>query len=64
MPISQLKNIKRVIGCRFGNDYELRNLTADEIKRVGNVIVQRDTECNWFSRTGGGGWNTLLVVLD
>jgi len=59
--ISQLIGIKRIV-ARKGS--RVRNLTASEIAAVGSIDVERDTECNWFSKSGGGGWDTLLVVLD
>ena len=59
--IGDFKNIKRVVGRRGAN---VRNLTNDEIKRCHSVLVKRDTECNWFSISGGCGWDTLLVVVE
>ena len=59
--IGDLKSIKRVVGRRGPS---VRNLTADEIKRCQGVLVERDTECNWFSKSGGCGWDTLLVVVE
>lgn len=59
--IGDFKSIKRVVGRRGPS---VRNLTADEIKRCQGVVVERDTECNWFSRSGGCGWDTLLVVVE
>ena len=63
--IKDLRHIKRVVGSKWRGrrSVETRNLTDTEIAAVGSVSVERDTECNWFSKVGGGGWDTLLVVL-
>lgn len=64
--IGELTGIKRIVGSKWNGrkSVQTRNLVASEIAEVGNIDVQRDTECNWFSKSGGGGWDTLLVVLD
>ena len=63
--ISELGAIKRIIGTKYRNrrGVETRNLTDDEIAQAGNVAVERDCEGYWISKSGGAGWDCLLVVL-
>jgi hypothetical protein len=65
MPIANLKPIKRIIGTKYRNRKSVltRNLTEAEIAEVGAVEAVRDVEGYWVARSGGAGWDSLLVVL-
>lgn len=56
--------ISRVIGCKWRKQktVETRSLTPAEVKEIADVVVQIDSECTWTSRSGGCGWDSLLVV--
>ena len=63
--ISELGPIKRIIGTKYRNrnGVQTRNLTDSEIAAAGSVSVERDCEGYWISKSGGAGWDCLLVVL-
>jgi hypothetical protein len=63
MPISNLR-VSRIIGTKYRNrkTVETRHLTEAEIAEVAAVQVQRDCEGYWIAKSGGAGWDCLLVV--